>query len=1365
MKSAKKILKWHYVRKAVIYFLTWCLILNTSLPAVMATPAGGVFTVGTGTIVEGANTAVTVNQGQSVIQWGALGSGGIDTSAAESLTFLQAAGLSNSAVLNRIMSGNPTQFNGALNGADMRVFIVNPAGIVFGSGSTVNVSQLIASGLNMSDADFLNATDGTPANFRFEGGNGQVSNRGIITANGVYLIGKKVNNNGGILARNGLVVMAAGDNVYLAQDGSSVVVQVADVGDGTPDVDNRSLISAPNGQIVLAAGDTFSRAIRNVGWIVASSGTITAKAARIENRGLIRTDANPAGNGDGGTVTLTGTESLLIGPDGGGLPGTVEADAGINGNGGNITLETEGTLTVAGGTLISARGGSSTGNGGSVKITAEHFAIAGQIDASPANTNYNPGTLEIDPATVTIANGANAGATDTLYEQDIETWGTKGTNLIVYADNGITIEDIADGRIAGRYGDIELYATGVDSSISFADTTNTISTTQGDIKMSAGSGGLTIGSLETGDINLQAIPGQIALSTHDGGNITTENLTIKGGRGHAEINVAASGDLTVNGDVIVGRDSAIQNIPLGQNAEAFINLKAGDSVVLNGDVRASSNGANQAAGGSVTRSYIGVFSGTGQTEFGDTTINGDLVATAKSSSGGTSEATIEIDAWGLLTWGPQAAAPVADGDEGQVHVASKQSAESTNTHGDVARVIVKVGGNVPEPVAMPDLAQTHMGTVVTGNVLTNDTSPKGGTLAATLVTTTTHGTLTLNSNGTYTYRPQAGYVGPDSFTYTASADGATSDPVSVTITMTNTLPVALGKESETHMGISVQGTILDNVSDPDGDPFTTALVTTTTHGTLTLKPDGTYSYTPQAGYVGPDSFTYSAVDGQTGAVPVQATVTINMTNSQPLAEGETQATHMGHLLQGSIDVSDPDGDPFTTELVTTTTHGTLMFFSDGGYLYTPQAGYVGPDTFTYSAVDNQTGAVPIQGTITINVTNTLPVITSETLTTHMGVPVKGTIADNITDPEDDLFTVGLITTTTHGTLKIDPDGSYTYQPQAGYIGPDTFEISAWDTQTGAEPVPVTMTINMTNNQPSGVSDTAITTYISPVVIGVLGNDADSDRDKLSVNSFSYTGPGALVLNANGTFTYTPPTGFLGKDSFTYSVTDGQIGAELTETTVNITVDIGPLPPPESFMPTGPKLDKTDMEVAGCPALLQWAASELGVDRGEIEVWMVNGLASGRNIQPCEACGTLRHAAMVLSDAGGVHAKALTEVINEYGTRAVAPSEEQMASIAETIAKRARPGNRYALAGEYVTALSEYVTTLSMDIGFSAEYAVKLATNRYLAKLTKSGNTVAATYVAARLDELSVFLTLSEMEALSPNEEPAMRQTLDFDMMR
>jgi len=1048
MKSVKRVWRGYHWRKGVIYLLTWCLIVNTS---VMAAPSGGVFTVGTGTIVEGANTAVTVNQAQSVIQWGAPGSGGIDTATGESLTFLQAAGLSNSAVLNRIMSGNPTQFDGSLSGADMRIFIVNPAGVLFGNGSTVNVSQLVASGLNMSNEDFLNSTDGTPADFRFEGGNGVVKNWGLIQANSVYLVGKQISNIGpGISAPNGLVVLAAGDRVYLAQNGSSVLVEVDGPSEYPYDIDNGSMIAAENGTIVLAAGDTFSRAIKN-GWLVAYGGTIEVEAARIENPGVITTSAL---SGDAGTIKITGTEEVTMTTDGSLPQKRIAADGGPHGNGGTITIESAGTVTIGAETLVSARGGGFSGNGGSVKITAEHFVIGGQIDASPGNTDYEPGTLEIDPATVTIATGANAGAVDTLYENDIETWGTKGTSLVVKADNGITVQDITDGEIKGRYGNIELYAMGAESSIAFEDATDTISTTLGDIRMSAGAGGLNIGKLETAKdtSDSKPTPGRIALSTHDGGDITTGSLDILSGWGHAEINVDAADDLTINGEVVVGKNSAIQNVPNGQDAEAMIYLKAGDTLVLNGDVRADSHGVNEDAEGSTTKSYIGISSGTGTPTFGSTTINGDLVATAKASSNGTSNATIEVNSWGTITWGPEAADPLADGDAGQVHVQSKTSIQDTDEEGDIAKIAITAQGHLPEIVGVPDVVQTHMGTLLQGNVLTNDVDPEpdGDAMAATLVQGPTHAaSFVLNANGTYSYTPQAGYVGTDTFTYTASKGGITSAPVLVTITMTNALPAAANDAAATTKNIAVIINVLANDTDADSDPLITALVHGPTHGTLIQNADKTYTYKPAKGYIGQDSFTYSVKDGQTGATPAQATVAI------------------------------------------------------------------------------------------------------------------------------------------------------------------------------------------------------------------------------TVNS----------------------------------------------------------PPPPAFSPTTPGLERVEFELSGCPALVKWAATELGVSAGIVEVRIANTLALTRNIQPCDSCADLKNAAMILKDADGTHVAALAQIINEFSPAGAPPTEEQMATIADTIAKNAKGNNRYAVAGEYLDAVAQYSGVLVGKLGFSAEESVMLVTDKYINRLADGGNVSVAAMVA------------------------------------
>ncbi len=1256
MENTKRKPKEWCFRNVIIYSLICCMTLNTSLVSTaLALEAVDVISSSGATPTQwGDHTIIDTDHG-AILDWS-----NFNTSAGQSVTFNQFDGgvlSATSAVLNRITSASATQFDGAL-AANGRVFVVNPAGVIFGSGSTVNVSQLVASGLNMSN-DAFNAVLADPANqMVFEGGTGQVINSGVIHADRVYLVGRKVKNSSEVSAPGGLIVLAAGDNVYLAQDGSNVLVQVlADPLDPTADVENRSLLHSPNGTIVLAAGDTFSRAVSSVGVVSAKSGTIRYQAARIESRGRIDVSASSDADGSGGTVMLNGREEVLVGlSEGAPDSAWIKADAGLNGDGGSVTLQSEGTVTVEEGHSISARGGSTSGNGGSVSITAEDFSIAGVIDASPGNADYEPGTLQINTPNVTIENGANAGGTDTIYEQVIETLSDKGTSLVVYSEQGITIPDIVDGEIKGRYGNIELYTTDRDSFVSFVDTSDTISTTLGDIIIGAGSGGLTIGNLETAkDLSdANPTPGQIILSTSSRGNITVENLLIKDGWGHAEINVDASGELTVNGNVIVGGDSPILNIPSGQDAEAMIYLKSGDNMVINGDVTALAHGSNAGIEGGTTKAYIGVLAGTNETWFGDLTINGDLTAKAISTSAGTSEATIEIDSWGSLAWGPEAADPLADGDSAQVHVESKESASDTNADGDIARIIVNTQGNAPTVDGRPDFVTTHMGTFVEGFVQNNDAHPEGELLGALLLERPSHAeSFTFDGGGKYSYTPEAGYVGDDTFTYSVSSveGGPQSDPVLVTITMTNTAPTVEAGTGTTHMGAIFEGTVADLISDPENDQLTIYLVANPTHGELTTKPDATYSYTPQAGYVGDDTFTYSATDGEIGAEPVEFAVTISMTNTAPVAEAGTATTHMNTILNSNIadSISDPEGDPLTTVLVTAPGHGEMTMNLDGTYSYKPEAGYIGDDAFTYSATDGQIGAVPVQAAVTIT---------------------------------------------------------------------------------------------MTNSPPTADTDVARTTQGTAIPINVLANDLDPDGDPLRISSFTYTGTGTVAINADNTLTYKPGKDFLGKESITYSATDGQIGATPVTTTVEVTV--GPAPastPAELFMPTGPNLDKTDVRISGCPALTKWAAEEIGIGRRRMEIWIVNGLASMRGVQPCDACMNLRDAANILADAEGIHAAAVAQIIDEFGSRTGPMTEEMAAYITNAMALNSDARARYAIAEKYFAALAKYVDVLHNDMGVSIERAAQIVAKKYIDPLAGSGNVGVASYVAARLDSVTMFLTV------------------------
>ena len=137
-----------------------------------------------------------------------------------------------------------------------------------------------------------------------------------------------------------------------------------------------------------------------------------------------------------------------------------------------------------------------------------------------------------------------------------------------------------------------------------------------------------------------------------------------------------------------------------------------------------------------------------------------------------------------------------------------------------------------------------------------------------MVANPTHGTLTLNANGSFTYTPNANFNGSDSFTYKASDGSAESNVATVTIAVAavNDAPVATddsyGTNEDGHAGIAPG--VLTNDTDVDGDALTAGLASGPAHGTLTLNGDGSFSYTPAANFNGGDSFTYTG-DGGTAA--------------------------------------------------------------------------------------------------------------------------------------------------------------------------------------------------------------------------------------------------------------------------------------------------------------------------------------------------------------------------------------------------------------------------------------------------------------------------------------------------------------------
>ena len=227
-----------------------------------------------------------------------------------------------------------------------------------------------------------------------------------------------------------------------------------------------------------------------------------------------------------------------------------------------------------------------------------------------------------------------------------------------------------------------------------------------------------------------------------------------------------------------------------------------------------------------------------------------------------------------------------------------------------------MGGVNDTPVARDDgFSLSEDGALTGESVLADngngaDGDIDGDTLTVSLVTDVSNGTLTLNPDGTFDYTPDADFAGTDSFTYAVSDGNGGSDQATVTLAVgaVNDAPVA----QDDSFSLSEDGALTgENVladngngadSDIDGDTLTVSLVSDVSNGSLTLNPDGTFDYTPDADFTGSDSFTYAVDDGNGGTDQATVTLTVNDRPDLPgeIGLGETEAETL--VLSGDYQV-------------------------------------------------------------------------------------------------------------------------------------------------------------------------------------------------------------------------------------------------------------------------------------------------------------------------------------------------------------------------------------------------------------------------------------------------------------------------------
>lgn len=354
-----------------------------------------------------------------------------------------------------------------------------------------------------------------------------------------------------------------------------------------------------------------------------------------------------------------------------------------------------------------------------------------------------------------------------------------------------------------------------------------------------------------------------------------------------------------------------------------------------------------------------------ETTLEDTTVSGMFIATDVEgdpltfsivNSGVLGTATVTNPSTGAFTYVPN---PNANGTD-TVSFQAKDGALDSN----VALVSISITPVNDAPVAQNGAVSTFMDTPVSGSLVASDVD--GPSLTFSIVTNGALGTAVINdpATGAFTYTPAAGQSGVDTFTFQAS-DGEFNPSATVSVTIAgNRPPVASNGTLSVQEDRSAMGRL--TATDPDGNPLIFTIVSNGSLGTATITnaAQGRYTYVPAPNANGTDAFTFLASDGSNVSNIATVVVTIAPVNDAPMAADSAVTTVVNTPVTGTLVATDIDGDTLTFSINRSPRRGSVTLGANGTFIYTPQIGFTGTDSFTFRVSD---GMATARGTVTVTV--------------------------------------------------------------------------------------------------------------------------------------------------------------------------------------------------------------------------------------------------------------------------------------------------------------------------------------------------------------------------------------------------------------
>ncbi len=485
------------------------------------------------------------------------------------------------------------------------------------------------------------------------------------------------------------------------------------------------------------------------------------------------------------------------------------------------------------------------------------------------------------------------------------------------------------------------------------------------------------------------------------------------------------------------------------------------------------------------------------------------------------------------------------------------------------------------PVAADDSASTNEDTPTTIAVTANDTDPDGDALTASGSGATAQGGTFSCSGDSCAYTPPANFSGTDTFDYTVSDGQGGTDTAAVTVSVApvNDAPTAA---TDTLTVIEDTAGEVDVVANDSAGPAESSQrlsLTNASHGakgTVSCTSAGVCTYRPGSNATGSDQFTYTVCDSGSPSKCSTGSVNVSITpaNDAPNAVDDSASTNEDSAT--TIDVtandSDADGDALTASGSGATTQGGTFSCSGDSCSYAPPANFSGTDTFDYTVSDGQGGLDTATVTVSVAPVNDAPDAVNDAASTAEDRAVTTTVIANDRDQEGEALVITAFSQGSNGSVTCEAAGTCTYAPTRNLNGVDsyTYTISDGDNTDTAT---VTVEVAAVNDAPVAADDSASTDEDTATTIAVTANDTDPDGDAVTASGSGATAQGGTFSCSDDSCAYAPAADFSRTDTFDYTVSDGQGGADTATVVVTVEPVYDP-PPGGSTNPPPPPADTT-----------------------------------------------------------------------------------------------------------------------------------------------------------------------------------------------